>query len=397
MMALSLSIPEDIISTILDELSSDIVSLEQCSLVSRSFLPLSQKHLFSSICLDHSTRIRGFYRLITNNAAFASYIRRVEIINFDDPGGRDWVMFEHTLVPLLQTLHNLHAFTLRNRFGPPLPWNTLPANLRSAILDLSVPSITLEYVVDVPMGHFARLVRLKSLKLVEVESDLGHPLDWVPLGASLPSPQPVGYLESLKIVNSPMCGRHLVTTLTDPRSSLKLSRLKDLEVWGDNGFTGTIMKAAGKSLQRVEWYGLGKEKDYHLDPSRFPSSFSELRALCSLKITTEFAHGDVDDPLLLLAQALTGATPGDTCALQDLNIFISFGWTPHRDVRAIDEYVFWPALDKALTRPGVYMELKRVGIGLMVRGGRETFAGLSKRRMPMLLERGVLRMMFDND
>ncbi|KAF5374428.1 hypothetical protein D9615_009059 [Tricholomella constricta] len=402
MMVLSLSIPEDIISTILDELSSDNESLKQCSLVSQSFLPLCHKLLFSSICLNHPTRTRGFYRVITNNVSFASYIRRVEIISSVSPEfrGRDWVTFEHTLAPLLQALHNLHAFTLRKNFLPPLPWNTLPADLRSTILDLSVPSITLAHVANVPMGHFRRFICLKDLKLLDIELDHGHPLDLGPLNASLSSPLPVGYLESLEILDSPMCGRHLVTTLTDPRSSLKLSRLKDLELFGDHGFTGTIMETAGQTLQRVVWYGLGEGTDCHPTPfTRFPSSFSALPALRFLTIGTKFARGRAYDPLPLLAQALAGATPRDACALEHLKVYISFYgvWkfaiTP-RDVDTLDEYAFWPALDEALTRPGVYTKLTRVGVGLQVGGSRQAFAGLPKRRMPMLLEKGVLYMMF---
>ncbi|KAF5374489.1 hypothetical protein D9615_009057 [Tricholomella constricta] len=193
-----------------------------------------------------------------------------------------------------------------------------------------------------------------------------------------------------------MCGRHLVTTLTDPCSSLKLSRLKYLEMSGDHGFTGTIIQAAGQSLQGVDWYGLGKGTDRHPTPfTRFPSSFSALPALRFLTIGTRFARGRANDPLPLLAQALAGATPRDACAPEQLKVYIDLNGicllesTP-RDVDIVDEYAIWPALDQALTRPGVYTKLKRVEIGLLCAGGKAALAGLSKRRMPMLLEMGVL-------
>ncbi|KAF5376256.1 hypothetical protein D9615_008524 [Tricholomella constricta] len=403
-MSLSLSIPEDIISAILDQLSPDIDSLKQCSLVSRSFLPHCQKLLFSDICLDHPTRSRRLYHFITNNPSFIPYIRRINIISIfrgpsrDDP---EWMTCEDTLAPLLQTLHNLHAFGLINQPLRPLPWHKLPADLRSTILNLSVPSITLDNVANVPIGLFGRFVRLKNLKLMRMKSDPGHPLDLGPL-ASLSSPQgPTGYLESLVISGSPMCGRHLITTLTDPRSSLKLSRLKHLELFWDNGFAGTIMEAAGQSLQRVVWKYFGAESNYYPTPfTRFPSSFSALPALRFLTIHTQFARGRACDPLPPLAQALAGATPRDACALEHLKVDINLrgiskgmALTPS-NVNTVDKYTFWPALDQALARPGVYTKLKRVEIGLLCSGAREAFAGLSKRRMPMLVAKGVLYMEF---
>ncbi|KAF5376264.1 hypothetical protein D9615_008522 [Tricholomella constricta] len=390
-----LSIPQEIISTILNELSSDTDSLKRCSLVSQSFLPHCHKLLFSYICLDHPTRSRGLYDLITNNTTFIPYIRKVDIISIAGSSSRDrdCVIFEDTLAPLLQTLRNLHAFSLREQGWRNLLWSKLPADLRSTILNLTVTSITLENLRNVPMGHFGRFVCLKNLRLVDMEWDCEIPLELEPLGASFSSPQgPTGYLESLGIVDSAMCGRHLITTLTDPRSSLKLSRLKELDLsgnHGNHGFAGTIMEAAGQSLQRVVWFDFGEEINPHPNPfTRVPSSFSALPALRFLTIHTQFACGRACDPLPPLAQALAGATPRDACALEHLKIDIDF-YCISNDVDIIDKYALWPALDQALARPGVYTELKRVEISLMCDDCREAFAGLSKRRMPMLVEKGV--------
>ena len=46
-------IPQDIIDTVLDELTHDTDTLKQCSTVSRSFFWPSCKHLFRSITLDN--------------------------------------------------------------------------------------------------------------------------------------------------------------------------------------------------------------------------------------------------------------------------------------------------------------------------------------------------------
>ncbi|KAG5640448.1 hypothetical protein DXG03_008626 [Asterophora parasitica] len=395
-MALSLPIPVDIVYTILDELSSDAACLQQCALVSRAFLSHCHKLLFSHIRLDHPRQSRGLHRAISNNASIACFIRTLEVVASVQPEFRlrDWVTIEQTLAPLIQMLYNLDSFTFRSTFQLPLPWQSLPVDLRSAILELSAPSITLEYLANLPIAQFMRLTRLKSLSLIHIWTDPSHPLDSAPLQTS---PQTFGYLETLEILGSPTCGKLLVSVLTHRRSSLKLSQLKTLALYGNHELGGAILDVAGQTLQRVVLGGLGEDRNFQF--VAFPSSFSTLPSLRSLTLSTKFARGHAHDPLPLIARALAGATPSDTCALTHLEVHIDFYgvWkfaiTP-RDVDAVDEYAFWPAIDQALTRPRVYTRLETVRIGLKVGGGGEAFARLPRRRMPALVEMGVLRMVF---
>ncbi|GLB45586.1 hypothetical protein LshimejAT787_2400440 [Lyophyllum shimeji] len=170
---LTMFVPADIVYAILDELSSDPTSLKQCSLVAHSFRTHCHKLLFSHIVLNHPRQSRGLHRAISVNAALAGHIRSVEVVSTvaDEFRGREWVTIEHTLAPLLQTLHSLQAFVFRSTCLPPLQWTSLPAELRQAILEISAPSITLRTITGVPMEPFGRLAGLRRLCLMWTASD----------------------------------------------------------------------------------------------------------------------------------------------------------------------------------------------------------------------------------
>lgn len=86
--------------------------------------------------------------------------------------------------------------------------------------------------------------------------------------------------------------------------------------------------------------------------------------------------------------------------LMHLNIYIDFYgvWKfaiTSRDVNSVDCYDFWPAFDRALTRPNVFSNLVSVNVTLNVGGGSEAFASLPSRRLKGLMNMGVLMMKFD--
>ncbi|GLB45592.1 hypothetical protein LshimejAT787_2400500 [Lyophyllum shimeji] len=391
---LTMFVPADIVYAILDELSSDPTSLKQCSLVAHSFRTHCHKLLFSHIVLNRPRQSRGLYRTISCNAALAGHIRTVEVVSTvaDEFRGREWVTIEHTLAPLLQTLHSLQAFVFRSTCLPPLQWTSLPVELRQAILEISAPSITLRLITGVPMEPFGRLAGLRRLCLMGTASDGDHAHDLTSFGSSPKYPQAIGYLEALEIRASYSCGHHLVRTLTDPRSRLRISRLKALVLSGNGGFADKIIDAAGSTLERIAWTALGEADDGPF--TTFPSSLASLPAL-----STKFARGHPHDPLPLLAHALSNLTPSSASPLTHLSITISFYgvWkfaiTP-RDVAAVDTYALWPLLDAALARPEVYPSLRDVTVVLRVGGAASTFGALARRRLGSLLERGVLRMVF---
>lgn len=417
------SIPADIIYAIIDEICTDAYTLRQCSLVSRSFLPHSHKHLFSTIQLDHPVPCRGLYRVLMNNPSLACYIRTLIVITNVKPEfrGRDWVTIENTLPTVLLMLHNLHTLTIRNTFERPLLWDVLPTELRSALLDLSttpIRTITLDRLGNLPMLQFNRFSHLRRFCLLDLYMDHEHSVTTRGATTGLHHPnskrfQHKGYLESLDIQGSTMSGRQLITALIHPQSPLSLARLRDLTLRGNSSFAHDIMVASGKALERVVWNGLGEEKEgtsanylgsYHHScfKGRFmlgPSSLGVMPNLTSLIISTKFARGHAHDPLPWLADALTATTTSDCASLEELTILVDFYgvWKfsiTARDMLDLYEYALWPAVDAALTRPGVYASLKLVTVGLKVGGGLDTFKLLAARKMPRLMTAGILRMVY---
>lgn len=270
-----LLIPADIIYAIIDEIRTDTHTLKQCSLVSRSFLSYSHRHLFAAIQLDHPTQCRGLYRVLMQNPSLVSYIRRLVIVANVKPEfrGRDWVTIENTLSTVILMLHNLHAFTLRNTFERPIAWDVLPIDFRSAILDLSttgIHTITLHNLANLPIANFSRFLRLKQLQLLDIHMDHDHSINVNAWLASLlrPKTQPrrittekQGHLESLDIQGSKVSGRQLVDALMHPKSLLGLTKLQDLTLYGNCSFAKDIMCVAAPELEHIVWKGLGREKE----------------------------------------------------------------------------------------------------------------------------------------
>lgn len=273
--SMSLSIPLEVIYNILDRLSLDVLSLHNCSLVSPPFLSYCRKYLFADISLADPASCRRLHSVVAGNLSLASYIRKLEVISrpHDEYRSRRWVTVEHTLAPLLQMLHNLHSFALRDEYF--LSWNNLPSEFRLSISNLSSSTLTLSYVENIHMEQLlGRNVILKGLILDNCKPQFTNSLR--PL--SRPSPFEVamqpGYLESLKIHNSPQCWERLYTILTHEDARLFLTRLKYLELSENPG--QSIFEVAGKSLQEIVLTGLGDAKAGMFRAHKFTSRLSLL-------------------------------------------------------------------------------------------------------------------------
>ncbi|KAG5716496.1 hypothetical protein E4T56_gene9516, partial [Termitomyces sp. T112] len=170
-------------------------------------------------------------------------------------------------------------------------------------------------------------------------------------------------------------------------------RLKYLEIPGNPGHL--IFEVAGKALQEIVLTGLGEAKAAPIYD--FLPSFDALPSLLSFSISTKFSRGRTNDPLPPLAHALSHTQ--DTSVLMYLNIYIDFHdvWKfaiTSRDADAVDRYEFWPALDRALTRPPVFSNLVRVNITLNIGGGSQAFATLPDRRLRGLMDMDLLKVQF---
>ena len=85
--------------------------------------------------------------------------------------------------------------------------------------------------------------------------------------------------------------------------------------------------------------------------------------------------------------------------LMHLNIDIDFYdvWKfaiTSRDADAVDHYEFWPALDRALTRPPVFSNLAKVNVTLNIGGGSQAFSTLPVRRLRGLMDMNLLMVRF---
>jgi hypothetical protein len=123
------SVPQDIIETIIDELRDDLRTLTTCALVSHTFRPQSQKHIFSRITLliYRNRRIQQINDILSIHPELALYVRHLRISLGRTP--------DHTLartVRMLTQIRSLHFGWLGSSVG----WEKYPVDVKSAILDL---------------------------------------------------------------------------------------------------------------------------------------------------------------------------------------------------------------------------------------------------------------------
>lgn len=155
-------LPQELVDHIIDHLHDAPLTLSNCSLTSRTWLPTSRLHIFSKIVFKASPLYtappnelcKRLYHLLTSTPDIISNIRELEICEGSPTGGAaspgcstTWVATERTLPPLLKMLTNLQRLEFGSRTT--LHWGILPLPLQSAIF----------YVFGLPS---LRYVRLKS-------------------------------------------------------------------------------------------------------------------------------------------------------------------------------------------------------------------------------------------
>ncbi|KIM43880.1 hypothetical protein M413DRAFT_26159 [Hebeloma cylindrosporum] len=101
------SLPFEIYGLIVDCLAEDeknYIAVRACSTVSSAFLPLTRKHIFSSVWIEDQPTMDAFMTLILCNPEIVQYVRKLEhvISNFDD------------LQQILGKLTNLKSLVIRS-------------------------------------------------------------------------------------------------------------------------------------------------------------------------------------------------------------------------------------------------------------------------------------------
>jgi hypothetical protein len=174
-------LPQELFDIIIDKLGDCTWTLNNCSLVCRSWVHSSHRHLFRRIVLLPPRRFyRGsgdvsycqrLHRLLLNSPHISTYIQELQVYEGQEVKGRAWIGSDQTLPLVLGLLRDLTRIELRR-----LEWNILPLDLRQSICRvLELPSMTsfeIERSDFASMDDFSRLLShaegLTYLSLAEV-------------------------------------------------------------------------------------------------------------------------------------------------------------------------------------------------------------------------------------
>lgn len=246
---------QELVDGILDHLRDDVRALKKCSLVSKSFLPTAQRHLFSTLDLDsspHGHRISKRLQIsLTLNPILSQYIRSLNFrLHWEMRGAGD------TLVKTLKMFPHLRSFTLRSSSMQHI-WSDLHACLRFALLGIlqqdNLTSASITGVRNFPLSAFMHCQNLKHISIEGVVVD-----DVEPPLSSLSSPRGFigGQLEMLsggEWESGAGSTRRLIEFLMSRQSSLRLSRLRYFAaaMWSDEDSSvfQRVLNTCARSLE----------------------------------------------------------------------------------------------------------------------------------------------------
>lgn len=181
----SISVPQDIIETIIDEFQDDTKALQACALVSSAFCARSQNHIYSRMKLNiyEGARIIQLSNTLSIHPHIALYVRHLTIV-------MDGYNYPESFLGIIRMFTHIQSL----KFGlASEEWDRFPGELTSAILDLlSFPRLRDLSISDLDnfpyLNAFRRCSRLEVLKLDDVyppdtdedtdtETSAGHSTD----------------------------------------------------------------------------------------------------------------------------------------------------------------------------------------------------------------------------
>ena len=158
-------IPQEIIDTIVGQLSGHDDALRSCSLVSRSFLDPSHRNLFAIILLDGIEKTKRLHELLMFNSQLSSYIRDltfVVAIPVDMTAQRllsDWLQaHDNALTSILRNVPHLRHLALGDFRSYYLDWNMLSSDLQSVLSEL----FQSPFLATIKIFRFTNLLNLKG-------------------------------------------------------------------------------------------------------------------------------------------------------------------------------------------------------------------------------------------
>lgn len=274
--------PQEIIDSVVEELSSDRASLKQCALVSRrQFLQPARRHLFSAIKLHKPLPCQRLLTVLKSNPEITRYIRHLILSNL-----RLLVQSEEVTVATILTLvQSLQSLSLSYIF-----WDTLPIELTSTLYALfsspSLKKLSFIGVHDFPLEDLSSFTQLESLYLSAMDGMRRRSYPEIP---PFENPREIGgQLKSLEIgMGSTRSAKSILAVLGHPTSKLSYLQLTELSIEVVNPETldifQSLMKAAGSSL---------KSFSSKLDFSRWPGAYLSVCMRFHVVISSSSTRGN---------------------------------------------------------------------------------------------------------
>ncbi|RDB27021.1 hypothetical protein Hypma_005114 [Hypsizygus marmoreus] len=220
---------QELIDSIIAQLRGDVQTLRKCTLVCQSFLPTAQRLLFAAVELDSSTEGTNVCTKLQTSLSLNPRLQRyIESLSFR----LFWHAGNHiqVLAGALTMFPNLRSLIIRS-FGTENQWIALDSSLRYALLNIlnqaELVSVSVTGVQGFPLSVFMRCHQLRHISIegVVAHSNNSHVHHFLPVS----SDPNTGWLESLsggEWESGAGSTRALVDVLTNPHSSLRLSRLR---------------------------------------------------------------------------------------------------------------------------------------------------------------------------
>lgn len=174
----TMEIPLDIIDNIIAAVGTDKDVLNQCALVSSSFLLPSRKQLFSSITLGSDEACKGIHQFLVQNPVIQSFVRSIVLRNNNRcrKGSRypSWINGASLLAILRLPFCSLEYLAIQDFRH----WISISSEVKDALSNIirssSLKTLFLDGFYNLPMTFFINIDHLSTLALHRVSpNDFG--------------------------------------------------------------------------------------------------------------------------------------------------------------------------------------------------------------------------------
>ena len=176
-----MEIPQDIIDNVIAAVGDDKHLLQQCALVSSSFLLPTRKQLFSKITLSNGQKCQRIHQFLVQNPVIQSFVRTITVAytahhvpsSIRPKGGTDWI--DDTSLPAIFRLPfcRLECFSIYFRHWRldywARNWDSFSNELKDALSNIihssTLKTLSLDRIADLPITLFLHIVHLTTLEL----------------------------------------------------------------------------------------------------------------------------------------------------------------------------------------------------------------------------------------